>query len=51
MYRYASEASTLANKAGNMAKMSMAQGMGFVVGPIIGYAGEGERGEEKEGRV
>lgn len=34
---YASEASTLANRAGTMAKMSMAQGMGFVVGPILGY--------------
>lgn len=33
---YASEASSLSNRAGTMAKMSMAQGMGFVVGPIIG---------------
>lgn len=34
---YASEASNLSNRAKTMAMMSMAQGMGFVVGPILGW--------------
>lgn len=34
---YASEASNIHNRASTMAKLSAAQGMGFVVGPILGY--------------